>query len=187
MANYTLKCQVFLITFQKHFSVRICLSDPFTKGRPVIQNILVICLGNICRSPMAEGLLKQRYPDRKVSSAGLREITVGWSADPFAIRVMKEHGMDISRHRARLLTNELLKDVDLVVTMEKEQSDIVKYSFPNFKGKIIRVGEYGDYDVPDPYSKNIKAFEESFNLISEGLDKIDAQLMQPEKSAADGK
>lgn len=136
---------------------------------------------------MAEGLLKQRYPDKTIGSAGLREITVGWSADPFSIRVMREHGVDISRHRARLLTNELLKDVDLVITMEKEQSDIVKYSFPNFKGKIIRVGEYGNYDVPDPYSKNIKAFEESFKLISQGIDQIDSHLMQPEKSAEDGK
>lgn len=134
---------------------------------------------------MAEGLLKQRYPDKKISSAGLREITVGWSADPFSIRVMKENGIDISRHRARLLTNDLLKNVDLVITMEKEQSDIVKYSFPNFRGKIIRVGEYGNYDVPDPYSKNIKYFQESFDLISKGIDQIDAHLMQPEKSASD--
>ena len=129
---------------------------------------------------MAEGLLKQRYPDKTIGSAGLREITVGWSADPFSIRVMREHGLDISRHRARLLTNELLKDVDLVITMEKEQSDIVKYSF-------LRVGEYGNYDVPDPYSKNIKAFEESFELISQGIDQIDSHLMQPEKSAENGK
>lgn len=153
----------------------------------MIQNILVICLGNICRSPMAEGLLKQRYPDKNISSAGLREITVGWSADPFSIRVMKENDIDISRHRARLLTNDLLKNVDLVITMEKEQSDIVKYSFPNFRGKIVRIGEYGDYDVPDPYSKNIKYFQESFDLISQGVDQIDAHLMQPEKSTADGK
>lgn len=131
--------------------------------------------------------MKQRYPDKNISSAGLREITVGWSADPFSIRVMKENGIDISRHRARLLTNELLKDVDLVITMEKEQSDIVKYSFPNFKGKIVRIGEYGDYDVPDPYSKNIKYFQESFDLISKGIDQIDAHLMQPEKSAENGK
>ncbi len=100
---------------------------------------------------------------------------------------MKENGIDISRHRARLLTSDLLKNVDLVITMEKEQSDIVQYSFPNFKGKIIRVGEYGNYDVPDPYSRNIKYFHESFELISKGLNQIDAHLMQPEKSAADGK
>ena len=131
--------------------------------------------------------MKQRYPDKNIGSAGLREITAGWSADPFSIRVMKENGIDISRHRARLLTSSLLKNVDLVITMEKEQSDVVKYSFPNFKGKIIRVGEYDDYDVPDPYSRNIKYFHESFELISKGLDQIDAHLMQPEKSAADGK
>ena len=150
----------------------------------MIKNILVICLGNICRSPMAEGLLKKRYPDKNIASAGLREITVGWSADPFAIRVMKENGIDIRGHRARLLTADLLKKADLVLTMEKEQSDIVKYSFPNYRGKIMRIGEYDDVDVPDPYSKNIDAFRESFNLISEGLDKIDRQLICPENGAA---
>lgn len=136
---------------------------------------------------MAEGLLKQRYPEKNIGSAGLREITAGWSADPFSIRVMREHGIDISRHRARLLTNDLLKNVDLVITMEKEQSDIVKYSFPNYNGKIIRVGEYGNYDVPDPYSRNFNAFEESFNLISQGLDQIGSRLMQTESSTADDK
>lgn len=136
---------------------------------------------------MAEGLLKQRYPDKTIGSAGLREITVGWSADPFSIRVMRENGIDISRHRARLLTNDLLKNVDLVITMEQEQSDIVKYSFPNFRGKIVRIGEYGDYDVPDPYSKNIKYFQDSFDLISKGIDQIDAHLMQPENSTVKDK
>ena len=97
---------------------------------------------------------------------------------------MKENGIDISRHRARLLSADMLKKADLVLTMEKEQSDIVKYSFPNFKGKIMRIGEYDDVDVPDPYSRNIEAFRESFDLISAGLDKIDRQLIQPEDGPA---
>ncbi len=149
----------------------------------MIQNILVICLGNICRSPMAEGLLKKRYPDKQIASAGLREITAGWSADPFSIRVMRENGIDISRHRARVLTNDMLKKADLVLTMEKEQSAIVKYSFPNYRGKIMRIGEYGNYDVPDPYSRNINAFRESFELIYQGLDAIDRQLIQPDAAS----
>lgn len=133
---------------------------------------------------MAEGLLKERYPDKNIASAGLREITVGWSADPFAIRVMKENGIDISGHRARLLTADLLKKADLVLTMEKEQSDVVRYSFPNYPGKIMRIGEYDDVDVPDPYSKNIDAFRESFDLISRGLEKIDRELIRPENGTA---
>ncbi len=151
----------------------------------MIQNILVICLGNICRSPMAEGLLKQRYPDKDVTSAGLRDITVGWSADPFAIRVMKEHGIDIGHHRAKLLTADLLKKADLVLTMEKGQSDIVRYSFPNYQGKILRIGEYDNYDVPDPYSRNIKAFHESFDLISKGIERIDRELIREKNDGSD--
>ncbi len=150
------------------------------KGAAVIQNILVICLGNICRSPMAEGMLKKRYPDKQIASAGLREITAGWSADPFSIRVMRENGIDISRHRARVLTADMLKKADLVLTMEKEQSEIVKYSFPNYRGKIMRIGEFGDYDVPDPYSRNINAFRESYELISQGIDAIDREVVRPD-------
>ena len=134
---------------------------------------------------MAEGLLKQRYPDKHVTSAGLRDITVGWSADPFAIRVMKEHGIDISHHRAKLLTADLLKKADLVLTMEKEQSDVVRSAFPGYPGKILRIGEYDDYDVPDPYSRNINAFHESFDLISKGIEQIDRALIQEKKDGAD--
>lgn len=155
------------------------------KGASVINSILVICLGNICRSPMAEALLKKRYPDRNIASAGLREITVGWSADPFAIRVMKENGIDISLHRAKLLTAALLKKTDLVLTMEAEQSDIIRYSFPNYTGKIMRIGEFGNYDVPDPYSRNINAFHESFDLISRGIDEIGKRMIESENPKQD--
>ncbi|WAV92535.1 low molecular weight phosphotyrosine protein phosphatase [Oxalobacter aliiformigenes] len=146
----------------------------------MINSILVICLGNICRSPMAEGLLKKRYPDKDIASAGLEDITAGWFADPSAIHVMKENGIDISRHRARVLTKALLEKADLVLAMEKRQSDSIRSRFPNYRGKIMRVGEFGNYDVPDPYSKDINAFHESFDLISKGLDEIGQHVIHPE-------
>lgn len=129
---------------------------------------------------MAEGILKERYPDLQIASAGLRDITAGWSADPFSVRVMKENGIDISKHRAQVLTNGLLKKADLVLTMEAGQSDIVKYSFPNYKGKIMRIGEFGSYDIADPYAKSIDAFREAFALISKGLDEIGKRVIRPE-------
>ena len=52
--------------------------------------------------------------------------------------------------------------------------------FPNYRGKIMRVGEFGNYDVPDPYSKDINAFHESFDLISKGLDEIGRHVIHPE-------
>lgn len=128
---------------------------------------------------MAEGLLKKRYPGKNIVSAGLEEITAGWRADPSSIQVMKENGIDISRHRARVLTQELLEKADLVLTMEKGQSESIRYRFPDYRGKIMRIGEFGDYDVPDPYSRDIGAFHESFDLISEGLDEIDRYVIHP--------
>ena len=94
--------------------------------------------------------------------------------------IRDRNGIDISRHRARVLTKALLEKADLVLTMEKRQSDSIRSRFPNYRGKIMRVGEFGNYDVPDPYSKDINAFHESFDLISKGLDEIGRHVIHPE-------
>lgn len=169
---------MFRAVFCKNRAENALVSD--WKGVSVINSILVICLGNICRSPMAEGLLQKRYPDKNIASAGLQDITAGWPADPSSVTVMKKHGIDISRHRARPLTPELLEKADLVLTMESRQSDSIRQRFPDYRGKIMRIGEFGDYDVPDPYAGNIDAFHESFELISKGLDGIDRHVIRPE-------
>ena len=60
-----------------------------------MQNILVLCIGNICRSPIAEALLRQQFPDKTISSAGLGAL-VGYPADPLSIEVSAEQGVDLS-------------------------------------------------------------------------------------------
>lgn len=117
----------------------------------MINHILVLCLGNICRSPMAEGILKKRLPRKTIVSAGLRGMT-GWTADPTSARVMLEHGIDISTHRARNLTREMVEEADLILTMEQQQTQAVESRFPEAKGKVMRLGQYGNYDIADPFN-----------------------------------
>ncbi|MBS7328048.1 MAG: low molecular weight phosphotyrosine protein phosphatase [Oxalobacter sp.] len=131
-------------------------------------HIMVICLGNICRSPMAEGFLKARLPEAEVASAGLEWATQGWSADDCSVRAMAEHGIDISSHRAQRLTEALLEGVDVVLTMEQDQVGIVRRRFPGFKGEVRRLCEGSD--VEDPYGYPFSFFREVCQQISEGVD-----------------
>ena len=93
--------------------------------------ILVVCSGNICRSPMAEGFLRRALERRldvaapAVGSAGTIAID-GAPAMPASIEAARERGVDIRSHAARLLTHELIDDADLVVTMAAEHRDAVR-------------------------------------------------------------
>lgn len=129
---------------------------------------MVICLGNICRSPMAEAFLKKHLPDSKIVSAGLERATSGWHAEDDAVKAMTEHGIDISNHRAQPLTEDLLEDVDIVLTMEEDQVRIVRRRFPKFKGIAKRLCD--GTDVEDPYGYPFSMFRKVCQQISEGVD-----------------
>lgn len=139
-----------------------------TDSRPV-SKILVLCLGNICRSPMAEGFLKRELPDRIVMSAGIGAMT-GYPADPLAVRLMQEHGIDISAHRAQNLTDWMVEAADLILTMETGQTRFVERAYPSFRGRLLRIGHFGEFDVPDPYRMSIDTFRHSQQLIMRGVE-----------------
>ncbi|MGN0917913.1 MAG: hypothetical protein ACI4NO_02025 [Oxalobacter sp.] len=83
--------------------------------------------------------MKKRLPDSKIVSAGLERATSGWHAEDDAVKAMTEHGIDISNHRAQPLTEDLLEDVDIVLTMEEDHVRIVRRRFPKFKGIAKRL------------------------------------------------
>lgn len=141
----------------------------------MINNVLFICVGNICRSPMAEGLFKQLLPEKLVFSAGINAL-IGEPADPFAVQLMRERGMDISAHRARYLATWMVCEADLILTMDQGQKYFVESKYPAIKSKVFRFGEFGGYDIPDPYQRGMAAFRESFNLIIHGMDEMMAQI-----------
>jgi protein-tyrosine phosphatase len=141
----------------------------------VISAILVLCIGNICRSPMAEGLLKRALPDKTVLSAGIGALA-GHPADPFAVRIMQEQGIDISAHRARSLAARMVSEADLILTMDLEQKRHVESHYVASKGKVFRIGEFKKYDVRDPYQRGIEDFRNAYRLIAEGVDDIAGRL-----------
>ncbi|MEN3367487.1 MAG: low molecular weight protein-tyrosine phosphatase [Burkholderiales bacterium] len=136
-----------------------------------MNNILVLCIGNICRSPMAEGLLRHALSGRTVHSAGLGAL-VGHPAEPFSVQIMQEQGIDISSHRARSLTASMVSEADLILTMDLAQKRHVESQYVASKGKVFRLGEFKKYDIADPYRQSIVEFRKSYQLIADGVEDI---------------
>jgi protein-tyrosine phosphatase len=138
----------------------------------VINRILVICIGNICRSPIAEGLLKRAWPDKTVVSAGLGAL-VGHPAAPFSVQLMAEQGIDIGAHRAQSVTSALIRSVDLILTMDLAQKRHIEQTYPTARGKVFRLGES---DIPDPYRQDMAVFRQTYHLLSQGVDALTARV-----------
>jgi len=129
----------------------------------MFHKILVVCLGNICRSPVGEGFLKNYFiksgqTDRSVSSAGIAAV-VGAPASAHSVTLMRRRGIDISSHMARQLTHEMMIEHDLVLVMEMEQKKFLEQRFPFSKGKVQMIGRFQNKEIEDPYLKPIEAFE----------------------------
>ena len=138
----------------------------------MIKQILVVCVGNICRSPMAEALLKSALrgqDDFTVESAGLGAL-VGHPADDYAVELMEEMGEDVSEHRARQIHPDMVKEADLVLVMEAGHKRAIDTADPTARGKVHRLGEWQDRDIDDPYRQPKAAFADVLEEIQEGVD-----------------
>lgn len=137
----------------------------------MIRHILVVCVGNICRSPMAEALLRDALRGQQgitVESAGLGAL-VDHPASEHAVTLMQERGIDISGHRARQITPDMIHVADLVLVMEAGHRRAIDMNEPAARGKIYRLGEWQDKDIKDPYRQPREAFETALADIDEGI------------------
>ena len=133
-----------------------------------MHNLLVLCIGNICRSPLAQAMLAQQLPGISVSSAGLGAL-VGQPADPLSIQVGAQHGLDLSAHRARQVMGWMCQQADLILVMEQDQVKALERQFPLVRGKTFRIGRYRQLDVVDPYRNSLDAFESTHTTLAQAV------------------
>ena len=120
---------------------------------------------------MGAALLARRlagHPEVTVESAGIGAL-VGHPADETARALLLEQGIDISGHRARQLTSALLRQADLVLVMEAEHKKAIEALDPSARGKVYRLGEWSNFDIPDPYQQSREVFEHALRLIQQGV------------------
>jgi protein-tyrosine phosphatase len=143
----------------------------------VFKRILIVCVGNICRSPTAEYLFRQRLfavdidgsSDVLVESAGLGAL-VGSGMDTTALSVLAEHGVDGRSHLARQLNGDMLRAAELVLVMEKGHVAAITKAAPQASGKTFLLGKWQhDVSIPDPYRQHRIAFEHVYDLIDDAV------------------
>jgi len=135
----------------------------------MFNTILVVCDGNICRSPTAAAMLKLHCPHRDVSSAGLVGL-VGHEMDGKAREVAASHGLYCPPHQGRRLDSELCGQADLVLVMERRQRDELMKLFPAGSGKVMLLSHWcGGEDIPDPYRRDRDTFEHVYQLMDRAV------------------
>lgn len=151
-----------------------------------MTQVLLVCTGNICRSPLAEALMRRELQSRgsdgdEVLSAG----TGAWEGAPAsegAYLVALEHGLDLSNHRARLLTKEVVKSADVIFTMARHHRARVEEL--GGEGRTFLLGEYvgesgPDAEVSDPFGSDLDVYRETFgqldDLVRRAVDRLVAE------------
>lgn len=138
----------------------------------MFSNVLVVCVGNICRSPMAEAMLRQRVRNDRVaiSSAGTHAMLRS-TIDPFAKAVLQVNGVDPHGHRSRQIDRQMLHDADLILLMEHRQMQSVLKLAPEVRGKTFLIGKWQqEMEIADPYRRPQLAFEQTYELLSRCVD-----------------
>ena len=141
-----------------------------------MKTILFVCTGNICRSPMAEGLMKELIAGRKdlrVISAGVHA-QQGAAASHAAVAALHEEGIDLRSFRSQPVTEELLERCTHVFTMTRDHKQLMDLLFPEHESKIRLLGEFtrSGGDVPDPIGQGIPTYKRCRDVIKSALAQI---------------
>lgn len=151
-----------------------------------MHTVLFICTANVCRSPLAAALLRERVKssaqDWRIESAGT------WALEGYPVvskveQVLNEKGITVAPHRSRKVTAELLQEFQLILTMEEGHKEALRFEFPEAADRIYMLSEMIDqrFSVPDPMGKPYREYQitaqELERMLEQGLDKI-SQLSQ---------
>lgn len=148
----------------------------------MFQNILVVCMGNICRSPTAERILQKKLPNHRISSAGINALA-GKDADFQAIKTALKHGVIVAGHTARQLTPRMCDEADLILVMEPAHIDMVADIQPSARSKAFLLAQWlPKKNIPDPFKQSSEMFEAVFLQIEQAAntwaDKLSGQAEQ---------
>lgn len=143
-----------------------------------MKRVLIVCTGNICRSPMAEGFMRQLLRERKidgisVTSAGLSAISGSPVVDRAALAALEE-GVDIGSHRSRALTEEMVAAADFILVMDHSHRRALAEWYPYARSKVFLLGSFrdgnlDDVDIHDPYGPNMDEFRKCFLIIQQSV------------------
>src|SRR5271170_3364503 len=155
-----------------------------------LKNILFVCTGNVCRSPLAEGLFRHMVanrPDIRVRSAGVSAFP-GQPPSPHAVEVLADLRIDISKLRSLPLSDELVRGASCIIAMTRSHMESIHYLFPEAAEKTFLLREFEDYapslDVSDPIGLGREAYEVTRDIIRRALPGI---LKFIDSGALDGK
>jgi protein-tyrosine phosphatase len=148
--------------------------------------ILMVCLGNICRSPLAEGILKSKLSGSQfiVDSAGTGNWHIGNPPDKRSVAIANKNGIDISKLRGRQFSEKDFDEFDFIYVMDNKNYNDVLELAPNLeamsKVKLIlnEIFPYENVDVPDPYFGFENGFSSVFDMLNEACSVISANLLK---------
>lgn len=147
------------------------------------MKVVFICTGNTCRSPMAEGILKD-FVEKKdlnieVLSAGIYA-TRNEEVAKFAVEAMEDIGIDISNHQSNQVNNELLEGADLVLVMSNRHKKYLLSQYPIVKDKVFLLNEYAFgtlTHIEDPFGSPLRYYEKSRDEIYKAVEEIVEKLI----------
>ncbi len=150
--------------------------------KDAMLRVIFVCTGNICRSPMGVGIMKDRLQKEGIDSFEVTSMgTHGLDNKPASsngAKICAEHGIDISDHRSRELIIHEMDRADIIFCMEKVHKEYIRVFFPRFEDKTQLLGAWPDRKenrkagIPDPYGKSERAYRKTFKVISDHIDYV---------------
>ena len=132
----------------------------------MIVSILVVCVGNICRSPAGERILAKSCPSLRVESAGIAALE-GHAADKTMSEISSQYGISLDGHIARQFTAEMAADFDLILALEKGHIRVINEKAPTVSGKTMLLGQWlSAQEIADPYRKSDEFHRLVFDQVS---------------------